>query len=140
MAGKKHEALLKKYYDRVTKGDAAAIDEVLDSNVVVRTPASSNALKGRKQYRDMITEYNKAAPTLKISVDDVTENGDEVTVRWTARFKHEGKFKDHDATGKEGSLSGVDEIKIRNGKIVEIENKMDLEPVEKKLGFKPTVD
>jgi steroid delta-isomerase-like uncharacterized protein len=138
MAGK-HEALVKRYYEKATKGDAAVIDEVLDPNVVVRTPASSNALKGRKQYKDMITEYNKAAPTLKISVTDVTEKGDEVTVRWTARFKHTGKFKEHDATGKEGSLSGVDRIKVKNGKIVEIDNEIDLEPVEEQLGFKPTV-
>lgn len=138
MAGK-HDKIVKRYYEKVTQGDGAAIDEVLDPDVVLRTPASSTDVKGRKGYKDMISEYKKAAPTLKISIDDSTEQGDEVTVRWTATFKHTGKFKDHDATGKEGSLSGVDRIKIRNGKIVEINNEMDLAPVEEQLGFKPTV-
>jgi steroid delta-isomerase-like uncharacterized protein len=138
MAGK-HDAIVKRYYEKAAHGDAAAIDQVLDPDFVLRTPASSQDVKGRKGYKDMIAEYKKAAPGLKISVTDTTEKGDEVTVRWTATFKHTGKFKDHDPTNKEGSLSGVDRIRIKDGKIVEITNEIDLAPVEKELGFKPTV-
>lgn len=139
MAGK-HEGIVKRYYDRAVTGDAAAIDELLDDGVVLRTPASSQDVKGRKAYKDMIAAYKEATPGLKITVKDVKEDGDQVTVRWTAHFKHTGNFKDKKPTGQEGSLDGVDTIRIRNGKIVEIVNEMDLEPVEKKIGFKPTID
>lgn len=139
MAGR-HEGLVRRYYQKAAVGDGAAIDELLDDGFVLRTPASSQDVKGRKGYKDMIAAYKEATPGLRISVKDVKEDGDQVTVRWTAHFKHTGKFKDKQATGKEGTLDGVDRIRIRNGKIVEIVNEMDLEPVEKQIGFKPTID
>ena len=138
MAGK-HDKIVKKYYEKATQGDTAAIQELLDPNFVLHTPASDQDVKGHKGFKDMIDAYKQASPTLKISVKDVTENGDELTVRWTAKFKHTGEFKDKKATGKEGSLEGVDHIRIENGKIVEITNEIDLEPVEKQLGFDPKI-
>ncbi len=139
MAGK-HEGIVKRYYEKAVTGDAAAIDELLDPGFVLHTPASGQDVKGPKGYKDMIAAYKQATPGLKITVKDVKEDGDQVTVRWTAHFKHTGKFKDKEPTGKEGTLDGVDRIRIREGKIVEITNEMDLGPVEKQVGFKPTVD
>jgi steroid delta-isomerase-like uncharacterized protein len=139
MAGK-HEGLVRRYYQKAAVGDPAAIDELLDDNFVLHTPASGQDVKGRKGFKDMIAAYKQATPGLKISVKDVREDGDQVTVRWTASFEHTGKFKDKEPTGKKGTLDGVDRIRIRNGKITEITNEIDLSGVEKQVGFKPTID
>lgn len=139
MAGK-HEGLVKRYYEKAAVGDPKAIDELLDDNFVLHTPASGQDVKGRKAFKDMIAAYKQATPGLKISVKDLREDGDEVTVRWTASFEHTGKFKDKGPTGKKGTVDGVDRIRVRNGKIAEISNEMDLSGVEKQVGFKPTID
>jgi steroid delta-isomerase-like uncharacterized protein len=139
MAGR-HEGLVRRYYQKAAVGDGAAIDELLDAEFVLHTPASGQDVRGPKAYKDMIAAYKQATPGLRIEVKDIQEDGDDVTVRWTAHFKHTGRFKDKGPTGKEGTLDGVDRIRIRDGKIVEITNEMDLGTVERQVGFKPTID
>jgi len=135
-----HEAIIRRYFERATQGDVAAIDEVLDEKVVLRFPGSSSPIHGRDGYRKLIETYRTATPGMKVRILDMAEHGDSITVRWTAEFQHTGTFRHHSPTGKHGTISGRDVIRIANGKIVEITDHIDFEELEAQLGFKPTLD
>ena len=133
----KNKALVRRYMEKATAGDEATIDELLAEDVVIRFPGSDTPIKGRDGYKQMIKAYRQATPDLKIKVVDLIAEGDTVAVRWTAHFKHTGKFGDKAPTGKEGDVSGFDMIRIRDGKIVEITDEVDLAGVERQVGFSP---
>ncbi len=137
MAGDKPETVVRKYYEKAAQGDEKAIDELLSEDFVLYSPVSEEPLRGIGAYKDMIAAFLAATPEMKVKVEDLTVEGDTVITRWSARFKHTGQFEGHPPTGKTGDVSGSDRIRVRDGKIVEIHNNVDLAGVERKVGFQP---
>ena len=137
MPSLKHETIVRRYYDKATSGDETVIDELLDPNFVLHSPISDEPIRGTGGYKEMIALYRAATPELKVHIEDISEDGDTVSVRWRARYKHTGEFRGKRPTGKQGDISGSDTIRIANGKIVEIRNNVDLEAAERQVGFKP---
>jgi steroid delta-isomerase-like uncharacterized protein len=130
----RNKELVRRYMEEATTGDEAAIDELLHPDVVVRFNGSDEPITGRDGYKNMIKLYRQAVPDFKVKVVDVVAEGDKVAVRWTARFKHTGDFDGQKATGKEGTVSGFDLIRIVDGKIVEITDEVDLAAVQRQVG------
>ena len=137
MPGLKHETLIRRYYDKATGGDERTIEELLDPEFVLHSPISNEPIRGIDGFKQMIAAYKAATPELKVHVEELKEDGDSVSVRWRARYKHTGEFRGHAATGKQGEVTGSDTIRIANGKIVEVRNNLDLDRVEREVGFKP---
>lgn len=137
MASEHPEAIVRKYYEKATEGDAKAIDDVLSKDFVLHSPISDEPIRGIDGFKAMIAAYRAATPELKVKVQDLKVDGDTVTTRWSARYKHTGDFDGHAPTGKEGDINGSDTIRIVDGKIVEVRNNLNLEEAESQVGFKP---
>jgi predicted ester cyclase len=54
-----------------------------------------------------------------VSTDDVVVSGDRVAVRWTAIGTHQGDQLGVPATGKQVRLTGIDILRIEDGRLVE---------------------
>ncbi len=139
MAGMKHEKVVRRYYEKTSSGDLSGIEDLLGRDFVLRSPISDEPIRGADGFKQMIALYKAGAPDFKIQVEDITENGDTVSVRWRARFKHTGDFRGRPPTGKSGEITGSDTIRISGDKIVEVTNNLDLEAAEKQVGFKPVL-
>ncbi len=137
MASDKAEAMVRKYYEKATAGDAKVIDELLSEDFVLRSPISDEPIRGVEGFKAMIAAYRAATPELKVKVEDLRVDGDTVVTRWSARYKHTGDFDGHAPTGKQGNITGSDTIRIENGKIVEVQNVLDLVAAERQVGFEP---
>jgi ketosteroid isomerase-like protein len=135
-----NKAIVRRYFEEATQGNERAIDELLDADVVLHFPGSSGPVRGRAGYKNMIKAYRGGSPELVVKLVDMHEDGDTITVSWTATFRHSGKFKDHPPTGKHGTITGRDIIRLRNGKIVEINDEVDFDALQSQLGFRPTLD
>jgi steroid delta-isomerase-like uncharacterized protein len=133
-------SIVRRYFAEATRGNDEAIDELLDVDVVLHFPGSTSPVRGRDEYRNMIGTYREATPSLHVEVVDIREEGDAVTVSWTAAFHHTGTFKDHPSTGRQGTISGRDVIRIQNGRIVEIHDEVDFDSLQAQLGFRPNLD
>ncbi len=137
MASDNAEAIVRKYYEKATAGDAKVIDELLSEDFVLRSPISDEPIRGIEGFKAMIAAYRAATPELKVKVEDLRVDGDTVVARWSARYKHTGDFDGHAPTGKQGEITGSDTIRIEDGKIVEVENNLDLAEAERQVGFEP---
>jgi len=137
MASDHAEAIVRKYYEKATAGDAKVIDELLADDFVLRSPISDEPIRGVEGFKAMIAAYRAATPELKVKVEDLRVDGDTVVARWSASYKHTGDFDGHAPTGKQGDITGSDTIRIENGKIVEVENNLDLAEAERQIGFEP---
>jgi predicted ester cyclase len=56
---------------------------------------------------------------LHVSTDDVVISGDRVVVRWTATGTHEGDQLGVPATHRQVRMTGIDILRIEDGRIVE---------------------
>jgi predicted ester cyclase len=66
--------------------------------------------------------WKSSAPDNVMNVEEVTENGDKVTVVWAARGTHTGEGLGVKPTHRQVAMRDKSEFLIKNGKIVEVWN------------------
>jgi predicted ester cyclase len=115
-----NKLVARRVFEELTnQGRYEAVDEVFDRNCKVhfgnRTLGLSQAVAEGKGWKS-------AAPDLAMNVEQVTENGDRVTVVWSARGTHTGQGLGTKPTRKQISMRDRSEFLIKNGKIVEAWN------------------
>ncbi len=131
--------IVRRYFEAVEKQDEAALDGVLHPDVVVRFPGAAEPVRGRDGFKKVLKTYRQAASEFDFELGELVAEGDKVVVRWKVRFKHGGSFGERRPTGREGSISGLDLIRVSNGKIVEITDEQDMAAVERQVGFSPAL-
>ena len=63
--------------------------------------------------------FRTAFPDLKVTVDEVMAEGDLTFLRWHGEGTHKGQLMQIPPTGKSVSITGMDILKLENGKIKE---------------------
>jgi steroid delta-isomerase-like uncharacterized protein len=100
------------------EGNAALADELIAPDLVEHTPfpAPTPGLEGHKQVLAM---FRSAFPDLKVTVDDVIAEGDLTYLNWHGDGTHTGEMMGIPATGKTVHVTGMDILRLENGKIKE---------------------
>ncbi len=128
-----HRALIQRYCDAFEQGDVAALDELLDPNVV-----DNNAYEGQQAgiegYREFFRLWKSAFPDLKVSLDMTISQGDLVAYRWTGTGTHLSHYHEHPPSGRPVRFSAIAISRIRDGRIVEDWTELDNLGLLKQLG------
>jgi predicted ester cyclase len=82
--------------------------------------------------------WRAAAPDLRMTVNNITVNGDMVTVDWTATGTHTGQGHGLRPSGKHVSLRGTSRFRVVNGRIVEAWNEEYRPELFRQLGVSKT--
>jgi steroid delta-isomerase-like uncharacterized protein len=88
-------------------------DDVVDHN------AFPGQAPGREGIEETLVAYRAAFPNLTLTNDDIVVGSDRVVLRWTARGTHEGELMGIPASGAEVTMTGIDILRVENGKVVE---------------------
>jgi predicted ester cyclase len=94
------------------------IDKVLAADVVDHNPQPGQA-PGIEGMRNQITRYQAAFPDLHLSNDDIIISGERAALRWSATGTHEGDQLGVPATDNTVQFTGIDILRIQNGRVVE---------------------
>jgi steroid delta-isomerase-like uncharacterized protein len=98
-------------------GDEAALEELFAPDFV-----DHGALPGqtpdREGHKEIVAAFRSAFPNLSVTTDDIIAEGDKVVSRWTARGTHQGELMGISPTGKEVTITGIDVLRIAEGKVV----------------------
>jgi ketosteroid isomerase-like protein len=108
------------------KPDLSVPSDDLAVDVVGYWPGEEEPVRGREAYVGALHELLARVPDLTLSVAESADNGENLFIRWVAH-----------ATGAEGrpiEHTGVDCIKVRDGKVVENRIFFDRAEFERKLG------
>lgn len=124
------------YEEAFSKGNLAVVDEVCASNYVGYDPAEPPT-HGPSGVKELITRYRAAFPDLRITVDELLATGDTVIARWTATGTNQGPFNGMPATGKKGTVTGIEVVHFANGKAVESFINWDTFGLMRQLGLIP---
>lgn len=132
-----NKQVARRVFEELTnQGRYGQINEVFDPNCKVHFGGRS---LGLQQAVAEGKGWKSAAPDFHVNVESVTENGDEVTVVWTATGTHTGPGLDrHKPTGKRASVHETSHFRINNGKIVEAWNPEYRPEVYRQLGISKT--
>lgn len=118
------------------EGNLALADELIAPDFVEHTPfpAPMPGLEGHKQVLIM---FRKAFPDLKVTVDEVMGEDNMTFLRWHGDGTHTGEMMGIPATGKTVHVTGMDVLKLKNGKIKERWAEIDAFSLMQQLGIIP---
>ena len=110
----------KSFYPLFEKGDWAAIEQIIDPSFTDHGPMIP---EGANSNRDSLMKYLKMTkegyPDLKFEVLHTAADGDMVFVHYRFTGTNTGPFMGMPATNKKIDYTGVDLLRIKDGKAVE---------------------
>jgi len=107
-------------YGRVWDVDAPdeLADRIYAPDVIDHNPQPGQG-PGRDGIKQLIGLYHTVFPDLHLTNDDIIVSDDRAVLRWTAIGTHEGDQLGVPATHRQVRLTGIDIIRIADGRIVE---------------------
>jgi predicted ester cyclase len=114
-----NKEIVRRFSDEVWgRGDLTVADEILAVNLIEHNPLPGQAA-GRDGHKQIVGLFRSAFPDLRVTTEDLVEDGDRVALRWKAEGTHHGDLMGLSPTGKRVLLTGIEILRIANGEIVE---------------------
>jgi steroid delta-isomerase-like uncharacterized protein len=119
MSTEQNKAILRQVYEAAFhQRNLDALDEVIAPDSIDHNlpPEQPPGLEGAKQ---VFSSFHTAFPDLQVNVEDMIAQGDKVVARLTVRGTHQGEFMGITPTGYQVTFTGIDIVRIADGKVVE---------------------
>jgi steroid delta-isomerase-like uncharacterized protein len=128
--------LIRRWFDEVwNKGMAETVDELFPHHALMwgvgRPEAAS---QGPAEFREFYEGLRNACPDVKITLDQVVQEGDTAFARWTAVMTHTGEGLGMPATNRRLKICGMSACRVQDGVIVEGWNVWDQIGLTRQLG------
>ncbi|HEX9416896.1 MAG TPA: ester cyclase [Gaiellaceae bacterium] len=129
-----NKQLVQTFYEEVINGgDVDKIDELVSEDFVEHEefPGISPDRDGVKDFFRLL---RSAFPDVHFTPEDVISDGELVASRFTMTGTHEGEFMGVPSSGRQVTVSGIDIIRVRDGKCVEHWGQFDALGLLQQLG------
>jgi predicted ester cyclase len=101
------------------QGDLDGMDAFIDENATRKAPASLNSDAGNlAELKQVITDFRTSFPDAKVTVTDITFQGDRSFAQWTFEGTNTGPG-DFPPTGNSVRIQGASHGRYAEGKLVE---------------------
>lgn len=74
---------------------------------------------GKEGVRTLTQAYRSGFPDIKMSVEDVIGEGDQVALRWSASGTHRGEFMGIPPSGQKVEVRGITWLRFKEGQVAE---------------------
>lgn len=139
MSTEQNKDLVRRFYEEVfNKKNLAGVDEFVDPQIIEHSlpPGLSAGSEGTRQFIGM---YLRAIPDLHLTAEDLIAEGDKVTARITYGGTHRGELMGIPPTGKQATVTGIQIVRIADGKIAENWVEFDALGLLHQLGVIPAI-
>ena len=115
----KYDAFMRRWFDEAwNQRRPEIIGEYLAPESLCH--ADDGPIRGPDEFRERMHRPLLAAfPDLRIEVEGLVAQGDEVVTRWVATATHAGEGLGFPATYKKVTIRGITWVRIRDGKMIE---------------------
>jgi steroid delta-isomerase-like uncharacterized protein len=132
-----NKTLTRRFYEEVfNKKNVNVIDELCAPGIVDHS-ALPGQRPGSAGLKDVFRDYFKAFPDMSLTTHEMIAEGDIVVTRITGQGTHSGPLFGSAATGKKVSFTGMDMIRIKDGKAAEVWHEGNDVAVFMQLGIQP---
>jgi hypothetical protein len=131
-----HTAVLRRAVDAIwNRGDLDVADELFATTYVNHDGLIPDIVRGPEAIKVSVALYRTAFPDLQITVEDLTEDGDTVRLRWTAHGVAGSDRGGDTAPSTAGRLMGTLTSRMAGGQIAESWIQWDREGALAQLGL-----
>lgn len=131
--------LVEDYNDAWAKGDAIRLEGLLDNGFKFNNPPPG-LTPDKKGAIAMSQLFHKGFPDLKMRIEKLVIQGDNVAVRAIGTGTHKGEFMGVAPTNKRTETGILSIVTIRNGKIVEDVTEFDSLGLFTQIGAVPELE
>ncbi len=102
-------------------GDLAIADAIIASEcrIHARIPLATDFMRGPGAVAQLVMFYRLAFSEIRVTVEEMVAAGELVAVRWTARGRNTGDLLGLPPTGRETVTTGIDFLRVTDGRITE---------------------
>lgn len=104
--------------EAINSGNFDLLDDVMSSDVLDHDPAPDQS-PGPEGFKRFFTTMRTAFPDLRVEVEHMVADDDNVAIAYRIRGTHEGDFQGVPATGHEIDARGMQIARFKDGHIVE---------------------
>lgn len=135
MSPEENKAIVQRYLDTAwNQRDATIVDELVAPDFVQH---AANVPPGRDGVKRFFQMLYGGIPDARFTLESIIAEGDKVATRFTVGGTHQGPFLGIPATGKSVTLTGMALLVLRDGKITENWNEIDMLGALQQLGVIP---
>src|ERR687886_2537966 len=119
MSIEENKAVVRRFFEELLSTDNFAVaDEILSPGFRFYFAGSPEPLD-LEHYKEFLRTRRAAFPDRRFVVEDMIAEGDKVSARFTIRGIHKGEFRGIAPRGREVTVTGIDMIRLAEGKLVE---------------------
>lgn len=130
-----NKLVMARWFEEVwNQKNEAAIDQMFHPEGKAHGfPDPESVLAGPSAFKEVYRSFCGAFPDLHVEIEDTIAEDDRVAIRWKATMTHLGDHLGFPASGSKEVLNGSSFVIIKEGKITEAWNYMDLQDLFQKL-------
>jgi steroid delta-isomerase-like uncharacterized protein len=133
-----HENIVARWFDDLfTRGDLAAVDDLVAPDFVAHGQGGSEATRGREAFREWLRWYTAAFTEREWTVHDVISEGEKVVARNSGWVTYRGGLLGIPSEGQRVLETGILILRIRNGLVQELWSEMSDLQLVMQLGAFP---
>jgi steroid delta-isomerase-like uncharacterized protein len=134
MSIEENRAVVQRFFGELfSTDDLAVADELLSPGFRFDFAGSPDPMD-LESYEEFLVARRAAFPDRRFVVDDMIAEGDKVSARFTMRGTHKGEFRGIAPSGEEVTMTGIDMIRLSEGKMVEDRVEVDQLGMMQQLG------
>ena len=134
MSIEENKAVVRRFFEELLSTDNFAIaDEILSAGFRFYFAGSPEPLD-LEHYKEFLRARRAAFPDRRFLVEDMIAEGDKVSARFTMHGTHKGELRGIAPTGTEVRMTGIDMIRLADGKMVEDRVEVDQLGMMQQLG------
>lgn len=133
MTGDNRELIGRLHARLLGSRDVSALDEFFAPDFVSHNtpPGFPPGVEGVRRFFEA---FRDGLPDVEVSVDELVAEDDRVAVATTIRGTHDGELFGHAPTGRRVEITGIDLVRVRDGRIVEHRGLTDMVGLLRQLG------
>ena len=134
MSIEENKAIVRRFFEDLLSTDNLALaDELLSPGFRFYFAGSPDPMD-LEHYKEFLVARRAAFPDRRFIVEDMIAEGDKVSARFTMRGTHKGEFRGITPSGREITMTGIDMIRLAEGKMVEDRVEVDQLGMMQQLG------
>jgi predicted ester cyclase len=134
MSIEENKAIVRRFFEELLSTDNFAVADEILSPAFRFYFAGSPVAMDVESYMEFLVARRAAFPDRRFVVEDMIAEGDKVSARFTMRGTHKGEFRGIAPSGTELTMTGIDMIRLSEGKMVEDRVEVDQLGMMQQLG------
>jgi len=132
-----NKAMARRFYEEViNRKKLDTMDELCDPEIVDHN-ALPGQRPGREGLKDSFGQFLSGFPDLRATVHELIAEGDFIVARFTLEGTHTAQLMGAAPTGRKVAFRGIDMVRIRNGRAVEVWHEGNDLEILMQLGVQP---